>query len=163
MTKLIIVLLGAFVLSTSALAADSSSGCGMGWYVVKNNSLLSSALRTTTNGLFLNATFGMTFGTSNCAKHSIVQRDKEDLYFAESNKEYLAIELAEGSGEYVATFARTLGCSERAIPAFGEQVRSQYGQVLPSSETTPGELLQNIRSVIGQDPYLAAECQKVVI
>lgn len=70
--KLFVVM--AFLSSTTVvMAGDSSSGCGADWYIFKKNSLVSSSLRATTNAILLNATFGMTFGTSNCSQHSIVK------------------------------------------------------------------------------------------
>ena len=44
------------------------------------NSLLSSSLRATTNAILLNGTFGMTFGTSNCSKHSIVKKEFQKIH-----------------------------------------------------------------------------------
>ena len=57
--------------ASQAMAMDGSSGCGPAWYVFKENTILSSSLRGTTNGtLWPVVTIGMTFGTSNCANHT---------------------------------------------------------------------------------------------
>ena len=52
MKKIILIVLVA-MFSTQLLAADGSSGCGPGWYVTKKNSLLSSAIRATTNAILI--------------------------------------------------------------------------------------------------------------
>ena len=85
---------------TAKAAYSSSNGCGPGWYVFKDTSLVSSSLRTITNAaLFPSATVGMTFGTSNCAKHKIVEeRDRESVKFATLAYHDLMIQTAQGHG-----------------------------------------------------------------
>lgn len=151
--------LAILLLVTPALAMDGSSGCGAGWYIFKDNSLVSSSLRSTTNGIFSNNTFGMTFGTSNCQKHSIVQNEQESLYFAESNQEVLEVQLASGRGEYVDAFADTLGCADHA--GFARVTRQGYGRIFPRSNVAPIDLLQNVKTEIRAHPALAAGCSRV--
>src|SRR4051794_31289808 len=101
-------LLASFV-SIQAFAMDGSSGCGPGWYLLKDTSIVSSALRATTNGiLFPVYTFGMTFGTSNCTQHKLVLKEKESLYFATHNHFELKGNIAKGDGEYLSAFATTM-------------------------------------------------------
>ena len=67
----------AILFSINAMAKDGSSGCGPGWYLLKKNSILSSSLRVTTNGIFFpTTTLGMTIGTSNCSKHKHFHTEK---------------------------------------------------------------------------------------
>lgn len=164
MKKIVIFLTISMSLSAaSVFAADGSSGCGAGWYILKKNSLVSSTLRTTTNGIFFNNTFGMTFGTSNCQQHSIVMKEKEAQYYAESNQEYLQIEMAEGQGEYLQAFARTLGCEDQAIPGFSRMVQKKYSQIIDQSEGSAQKMLENVKSELRQDPQLAVQCSSVMI
>ena len=88
----------ALLSATSAFAADGSSGCGPGWYIFKENSMVSSALRATTNGWSSPVvTIGMTFGTSNCAQHKLVMNDKRGLHFVTHNtNNLLAVDLSGG-------------------------------------------------------------------
>lgn len=100
--------------SSGAMAADGSSGCGPGWYLFKDNSLVSSALRATTNNfLFPVVTFGMTTGTSNCTKHQIVMKEKESLHFVTHNYPEVQVDIAKGEGEYLRSLATTIGCPDR--------------------------------------------------
>jgi hypothetical protein len=144
--------------TTYVHAADQSSGCGMGWYVTQRNSLLSSTIRSTTNSLFFNNTFGMTFGTSNCAKHDIVKNDKKDIHFVESNQEILALEMAEGSGNYLSALGRTLGCTDHALKDFGRATQERYENIFPTSNVKAREVLDHIKSVLKSDSLLAIQC-----
>ena len=102
--KNVIIGLLALISATSVMAADSSSGCGMGWQVAPNQSLISSSTRSIVNATFSN-TIAMTLGTSGCAKHSIVKNDAKGIHFAEANLNQLAIEMARGNGEFVTSFS----------------------------------------------------------
>ena len=155
--KLIIGLM-ALVATTSAFAADSSSGCGMGYEVAPKQSLVSSSTRSLVNGTFSN-TVAMTLGTSGCAKHSIVQNDAKGIHFAEANMNVLALEMARGNGEFVTTFASVYGCNNSE--AFGSMVQSNYESVLPSANTTGVELYNNVKTQIRNNATLSASCSLI--
>jgi len=143
----------------SAWAADGSSGCGPGWYVFKNNSLVSSALRATTNGILMPVvTLGMTFGTSNCTQHKLVLKEKESLHFATMNHFQLKSEIAKGSGEYLSAFAATMGCPSGAQTRLNEHVKAQYSSVYPDARVQPDQVLVEVYKVILSDPELTRQC-----
>ncbi|MCX6107291.1 MAG: DUF3015 family protein [Proteobacteria bacterium] len=144
----------------TAKAADSSNGCGPGWYVFKDTSLVSSSLRTITNAaLFPSATVGMTFGTSNCAKHKIVEeRDRESVKFATLAYHDLMIQTAQGHGEYLAAFASTLGCNWQAQPEFNRTMQGVYPAIFTSDETLPEDVVAQFRAQIKHHPGLAQAC-----
>lgn len=156
--KNIIIGLMALISATSVLAADSSSGCGMGWEVAPKQSLLSSSTRSIVNATF-SSTIAMTLGTSGCAKHSIVKNDAKGIHFAEANLNQLALEMARGNGEFVAGFAQTLGCQNST--AFGSMVQANYETVLPSSNTTGVELYNNVKAQIKNNATLASTCSLI--
>lgn len=155
--KLIIGLL-ALVATTSAFAADSSSGCGMGYEVAPNQSLVSSSTRSIVNATFSNS-IAMTLGTSGCAKHSIVKNEAKGIHFAEANMNQLAVEMARGNGEFVASFASVYGCNDAS--AFGSMVQSNYESVLPSTNTTGVELYNNVKTQIRNNASLSASCSLI--
>lgn len=155
--KLIIGLL-ALVATTSVFAADSSSGCGMGYEVAPKQSLVSSSTRSIVNATF-SSTIAMTLGTSGCAKHSIVYNEAKGIHFAETNMNQLAIEMARGNGEFVASFASVYGCADAS--AFGSMVQSNYEAVLPSTKTTGVELYNNVKSQIKNNAALSASCSLI--
>lgn len=155
--KLIIGLFALLSLST-AFAADSSSGCGMGWQVAKDNSLVSSLTRSVVNATFSN-TIAMTLGTSGCAKHSIVYNEMKGIHFVESNKNELAIDMAKGNGEYVTGLAQVFGCQN--TKAFGSMVQNKYESVLPSENISGVELYNNVKNEIRKDSTLSQTCSLI--
>lgn len=155
--KLIIALM-ALVATSSVFAADTSSGCGMGYEVAPKQSLVSSSTRSLVNGTFSNS-IAMTLGTSGCAKHSIVKNDAKGIHFAEANMNVLALEMARGNGEFVTGFASVYGCNN--TEAFGSMVQSNYETVLPSSNTSGVELYNNVKAQIRNNAALNASCSMI--
>lgn len=145
--------------SSSAFAADSSSGCGPGWYVFKDTSLVSSSLRAITNGiLFPTSTLGMTFGTSNCAKHKIVRKDSEALRVTTLAYHDLLIQTAKGQGEHLGALAATLGCPWQAQERFNRAMQAGYESLFPADETAPELVLDAVEARVQADPALATAC-----
>ena len=155
--KLIIALM-ALVATSSVFAADSSSGCGMGYEIAPKQSLVSSSTRSLVNATFSNS-IAMTLGTSGCAKHSIVQNEAKGIHFAEANMNQLAIEMSRGNGEFVQGFAGVFGCQNSE--AFGSMVQSKYESVLPSANTSGVELYNNVKAEIRNNASLSASCSLI--
>jgi hypothetical protein len=149
----------AVLVSFNAQAMDGSSGCGPGWYLFKNDSLVSSALRGTTNGaLFPIVTLGMTIGSSNCTQHTIVMKEKETLHFATMNHFELKRDIAKGSGEYVSAFASTLGCPASAQVRLNDQLRVNFSEVYPDSNVSPERTVLEVYKTIFRDKELTQKC-----
>ncbi len=145
--------------TTTAYAADGSSGCGPGWYIFKENTILSSLLRMTTNGiLFPVVTLGMTFGTSNCTKHKLVLKEKESLYFVTMNHYELKGDIAMGRGEYLSAFAETMGCPVSAQQRLNHELRGRYSSIYPERDVTPENVLREVYTVILTDRELTNKC-----
>lgn len=155
--KLIIGLM-ALVATSSVFAADSSSGCGMGYEIAPKQSLVSSSVRSIVNATFSN-TIAMTLGTSGCAKHSIVKNDAKGIHFAEANMNVLALEMARGNGEFVTGFAGVFGCQNSDL--FGSMVQAKYESVLPSAQTSGVELYNNVKAEIRNNASLASSCSLI--
>ncbi len=133
----IIITLILVAFSFTTFAKDGSSGCGPGWYVAKKNSLLSSSLRGTTNGILApTVTFGMTFGTSNCTKHSIVKSNIEDLKFATENYYEIAADMSKGEGQFLSAYSTLIGCSENSI-LFKNELKKNFGKLFPDKKDEP--------------------------
>ncbi len=147
------------LVSPQTFAADGSSGCGPAWYILKENSLVSSALRATTNGILgVTVTIGMTFGTSNCTQHKIVLKEKESLYFATQNHFELKTDIAKGGGEYLSAFATTMGCPSSAIPRLNDRIRSNFSQMYTPADINPEKTVLEAYKTILSDPELTREC-----
>ncbi|MBX2988756.1 MAG: DUF3015 family protein [Bdellovibrionaceae bacterium] len=164
MKKTIALLIGMissvlFLSTGTAMAADGSSGCGPGWYLLKENSLVSSSLRATTNGVLMPVvTVGMTVGTSNCTQHKIVMTEKESLHFATMNYYELMGEAARGEGVYLSAFSDTIGCPKAARAEFGRKIQGQYRQVFSDGQRRPEQMLESVYKVILQDSSLVRAC-----
>lgn len=138
-------------------AADGSSGCGPGWYVLKDNSLVSSALRAVTNGiLFPVTTIGMTVGTSNCTRHQLVLHERESLHYALMNLHELKAEGARGEGVYLSGFSDVVGCGANARARFAGHIQKNYERVFRTSG--PESVLTETYKVILADPLLVRSC-----
>jgi hypothetical protein len=155
MRSILVLISSLGLLSFSAIAADSSSGCGLGWEVTQKQSLVSSAIRSTTNAILPN-TFSMTFGTSNCQKHSIVKNESEQMYFVESNLDQLALEMAQGDGEYLRGLAAVMGCAS-AYGDFSSVVQKHYSEIF-SGSVSPTRVLQEVKRGIRSNAALANSC-----
>jgi hypothetical protein len=121
------------------MSQDKSSGCGYGWEVMKDQTLLASSVRSTTNGTASNS-IAMTMGTSGCAKHDIVLQEKQQLHFANSNYEMIVAEMANGQGEYLNSFADVLGCDN---VAFGASAQANLETIIADNGSA---LLSNVKN-----------------
>lgn len=130
-------------LSISANAEDKSGGCGLGWKIAPQTSLVSSYTRAITNTMTSN-TSGMTSGTSGCDKHSIVRKESEQIHFAESNFHNLMIEMAQGSGTYITSFGYVMGCNESNVNNFTAMSQQNYAQFFPKIGGSPAQLIQDM-------------------
>lgn len=146
------------LVTISTYAADGSSGCGPGWYFFKDNSLVSSSLRGTTNGfLFPFVTFGMTFGTSNCTKHSIVETEKESLYYVTQNYQELKAESARGEGDFVAALGKVIGCKEKDLGYFSKKVQDNYERIFKANQSNENVLIETYKTILS-DEVLVYSC-----
>lgn len=151
--------IAALFAAPNAFAADGSSGCGPGWYILKDNSLVSSSLRATTNSILWPATtIGMTVGTSNCTQHKIVLTEKESLHFALMNYHELKAEAARGGGVYLAAFSDTIGCPKASRADFARKVQSNYQRVFGDAQQRPEPMLEEVYKTILQDQSLVRAC-----
>jgi hypothetical protein len=149
----------ALLSATSAFAADGSSGCGPGWYIFKENTLVSSSLRNTTNGYSSPiVTTGMTFGTSNCAQHKLVMNDKRGLHFVTHNTNNLLAETSMGQGESLGALASAMGCGWKSQARFNDAMKANFDGIFSITEPSPTEIYGQMINVVGSDPELAANC-----
>ncbi|RYZ57776.1 MAG: DUF3015 domain-containing protein [Proteobacteria bacterium] len=134
--------------ASQAMAADGSSGCGPAWYVFKNNSLLSSFARVITNGILSPVvTIGMSFGTSNCAKHSLVMNDQGSLEFAAKSMDILRQDMAKGEGEHLTAYLASFGCNELVRPELAIAMQQAFTDDLYRSED-PIDYVASTRALI---------------
>lgn len=159
MRHLFLATLFTLFISNTAFAKDGSSGCGPGWYVVKKNSLVSSALRGTTNG-FLGpvVTLGMTFGTSQCSKHSIVKTEKKTIHYVTNNFYELQSEIAKGEGLFLSGLSETIGCKSDTQKTFNKELKNKFQEMYKSNAQTPENVLIKVYETILTNEELTRSC-----
>lgn len=156
------IALSVCLLSTQSYAADGSSGCGPGWYLLKDNSIVSSAFRATTNGiLFPVTTIGMTVGTSNCSQHKLVKKEKESLHFATMNYYELKGEVAKGNGAYLTAFAETMGCDSKSQLLLNSEMKNNYKKIFPIGKPNAESTLLEVYKTIFRNQTLTRQCLSI--
>lgn len=154
-----VLLIISLLFSFTVMAKDGSSGCGPGWYIFKKNSLVSSALRFTTNAALVPlVTLGMTLGTSNCSQHKLVKTEKESLKFATENYYEIAADAARGEEQFLDSFASTIGCKKDSQKVFNQKMQKNLGKYFQPSKVNPEELLKQTYIFILQDKELVQSC-----
>jgi len=146
------------MVGTAAFAADA--GCGLGSVIIQKNAKVQQLLAWTTNGLLFTQPLGITFGTSGCTSRAIVKNDKQIQYFVEVNHDDLSREMAQGQGEKLSTLAQLHGCqSAEAQSAFATMTQTSFDKIIPSAQTAPTDMVQNIQKEISQNQKVAGLCQ----
>lgn len=154
---LFFIILG--LVSQVCFAADGSSGCGPGWYVLKDNSILSSALRATTNGILIpTVTLGMTFGTSNCTKHSIVKNEVEHIKYATENLYEIAADSTRAQGPFLNTYAELMGCKGKHQKTFNQGMQRNFKKIFNDLNSKPQEVIKNTYIMILESSELRQSC-----
>ena len=108
---------GLLAFSSNANAYDST-GCGLGSMAWRGQSgIIPQVAAVTTNGIFGNQTFGITFGTSGCDPNGRVTggTQKMMLAFIENNMEQFAMDAAAGEGETLTTLAGIMNIDAEVV------------------------------------------------
>ena len=107
-----LALVAVVALGSSAAFADKDVGCGIGSQVWAGQSgKVPKILAATTNGLFANQLFGITFGTLGCSGTGTVTA--QAVTFTNENAESLARDMAVGQGESLNVLAELLHIQDR--------------------------------------------------
>jgi len=142
MKKVLVSLAAVVALGTTASAANSQTGCGLGSMVIKDDSsAVMLALQATTNATSGNQTFGITSGTSGCKKTKFVMNERASEFVA-SNMDTLAKEIAVGHGESVDTLAELLNIEDKV--AFASALQANYNNIYSSQSVKMADVLDNI-------------------
>ena len=130
-------------LSCSLYANNTNTGCGLGSIVIKNqNSSVLQALAATTNGTSGNQTFGITSGTSNCAKpNNFVSNDKLNRFVSE-NMDELALDISSGKGETLSTVAKLMNVEN--TPEFSAKLQANFSTIYSSENVTSATVIDSI-------------------
>jgi len=140
----------------SAGAAEDygAAGCGLGSIVFGKEGKMQQILASTTNGTFGSQTFGITSGTSNCEKGGKLAAlpVKE---FAASNRNQLEAEVAQGSGETIASISNLMNCSNEA--AVATSLKSNFNEIF--DESSNDEVGAKVADQLASDAQFQQACQ----
>jgi hypothetical protein len=144
MKKLLVISIVCSLCGFAALASDGggSDGCGLGWQVTNKKSFLATTTRQSTNSV-VPPSFGMSSGTIGCDQHSFAKRDVDAMNYVATNYESLKVEMAEGSGEFLQSFASVMGCTDSA--AFGKMTQKNYRTIVGEGNSSTA-IFNNVKS-----------------
>jgi len=142
MNKILSIAVVTTLFSTVSFAG-ANTGCGLGNQVIKNqDSVLMQLFAVTTNGTSGNQTFGITSGTSGCAKPAkFVSNDKANEFVA-GNMDILALDISNGQGEALSTLATLLNISNP--DTFATVLQSNFESIYSSSDVTSANVIDSI-------------------
>jgi len=145
MKKTLLIAATTALLSTSAFA-HPNTGCGLGSDVIKNqDTVLLQLVATFLNGLSGNQTFGITSGTSGCAKPSKFVSNDKAVNFIENNMDALALDISNGQGESIETLASLLNIDD--TKAFGAMLQANFDKIYPDTEINSAKVIDGIVNV----------------
>jgi hypothetical protein len=117
---------------------DKSSGCGPGSLLVPRKSILSTA---TARVIDASSTYGLsnylgsTFGTSGCAKHSLVLKEQEKSIYISSNLSQIKLESALGGGEHLVALGQLYGCEGVKNNGFSKLMKNHFKSIFKNNDT----------------------------
>lgn len=141
------VLCASLMLSSNALAVDST-GCGLGSMAWRGQSgMVPQILAVTTNGFLFNQSFGITFGTSGCDPNGRVTggTGRMVLAFVENNMEQLAMDASRGQGETLETLAGIMEIDKNEL---AEKVQSNFAVIFPDENVDAVQVTLNLFEVV---------------
>lgn len=150
-----IVLASVVALGSTAAFADRDAGCGIGSEVwAGQHGKLPKLLAATTNGIFLNQLFGITFGTLGCSGTGTVTA--QVVSFTNENAEHLARDMAVGEGERLNVLAELLQIQATDKARFFKVSQENFAHIYAAENTTSMDVLLALHEVMLNDDVLKA-------
>lgn len=142
-------------LGSSAAFADRDAGCGVGSQVWAGQSgKLPKLLAATTNGIFLNQLFGITFGTLGCRGTGTVTA--QVVMFTNENAESLARDMAVGEGESLNVLAELLNIQAQDKAHFFTVSKQNFSAIYAAENQNALQVLSSLQNVMANDDILKA-------
>lgn len=144
--------------SATAMAAErapNNVGCGLGTMAWEGQSGQGAQiLAGTTNATLGTQTFGITSGTSGCARGGKVYRPDQLAMFIGPNMDRLAQDMATGHGETLASVANVIGIEGGDQDAFFAATQRNFARIMPSDAVTAEDVANSLNAVLAEDPAL---------
>jgi hypothetical protein len=152
-TRLLVAVLA---LSPFVALADNVGQCGWGSKALDGQSGIGpQVLAATTNGLFGNQTFGITFGTSGCTQDGTVRSAWKTAAYIDGNKVKLTRDLSRGHGETLEGLATVMGVESADRAHFYSTARANFARLVPDADADTETLRVALREVVAADARLA--------
>ncbi len=150
-----IVLAAVLAVGSTAAFADRDVGCGIGSQVWAGQSgKVPKILAGTTNGLFANQLFGITFGTLGCSGTGTVTA--QAVTFTNENAETLARDMAVGQGESLNVLAELLNIKAQDKARFFAVSKQNFSEIYSAQNQDSLQVLASLQSVMAKDDVLKA-------
>lgn len=139
----------------AAERAPNNVGCGLGALAWEGQSGQGAQiLAATTNGTFGSQTFGISSGTSGCAKGGKVYRPDQLAMFIGPNMDRLTQDMAAGQGETLASVAALIGIESADKDAFFAATQRNFTRIMPTDSVTAEDVANSLNAVLAEDPTL---------
>lgn len=149
------VLAAVLAVGSTAAFADRDVGCGIGSQVWAGQSgKVPKILAGTTNGLFANQLFGITFGTLGCSGTGTVTA--QAVTFTNENAETLARDMAVGEGESLNVLASLLNIKPEDKARFFAVSKQNFSEIYSAENKDSLQVLASLQTVMAKDDVLKA-------
>ena len=150
-----LALAAVLAVGSTAAFADRDAGCGIGSQVWAGQSgKVAKILAATTNGIFANQLFGITFGTLGCSGTGTVTA--QVVTFTNENAETLARDMAVGEGESLNVLAELLNIKSQDKARFFAVSKQNFSEIYSSENQNSLQVLASLQTVMAQDEVLKA-------
>jgi len=150
-----VALAAVLAIGSTAAFADSDAGCGIGSEIWAGQSgKVPKLLAATTNGLFANQLFGITFGTLGCSGSGTVTA--QAVTFTNENAEALARDMAVGQGESLNVLAELLNIKAEDKARFFVVSKQNFAEIYSTENKDSYQVLTSLQAVMAKDQVLKA-------
>ncbi|TCB36748.1 DUF3015 domain-containing protein [Acinetobacter sp. ANC 4910] len=150
-----VALAAVLAIGSTAAFADSDAGCGIGSEIWAGQSgKVAKLLAATTNGLFANQLFGITFGTLGCSGSGTVTA--QAVTFTNENAEALARDMAVGQGESLNVLAELLNIKAQDKARFFAVSKQNFAEIYSTENKDSYKVLTSLQAVMAKDAVLKA-------
>jgi hypothetical protein len=150
-----VALAAVLAIGSTAAFADNDAGCGIGSEIWAGQSgKVAKLLAATTNGLFANQLFGITFGTLGCSGSGTVTA--QVVTFTNENAESLARDMAVGQGESLNVLAELLNIKAEDKAHFFAVSKQNFAEIYSTENKDSYQVLTSLQAVMAKDTVLKA-------
>lgn len=139
--KKIIVLLAVLGLSISIYANDNT-GCGLGSIIMRDQSTTALQIMAVSSNVTGSQTFGITTGTSNCAKPNNFVSNEKLFRFVSENMDELALDISSGKGETLSTVAKLMNVENTL--EFSAKLQANFSTIYTNENVTSATVIDSI-------------------